>query len=308
MDQHIVGMSEGESKTFTTTIPEDYANTEIAGQEAHYEVTVKGVKHREMPELDDELAKTVGDFQTTDELTKAVREQLASQKENEGRRTQRENAIKAVTDEAEVEIHPVLVQDELDTMMREMDRMLSQSRLSLSQYLEITNKSEEEYRQDLEPEARERVKRDLVLDAVADAEGFSAGDAEIASWLEVLNTMGGGKRMRLNQLSSGQKANIAARIKRDKAAARLVEIASEEQSPSGEASAGAAMDEPAAAEDTEAGARAAAAAASEPTKTTKSTKTPAAAAETTESASEPAPEEIMTEPQANLPAPAETDV
>ncbi len=308
MDQHIVGMSEGESKTFTTTIPEDYANTEIAGQEAHYEVTVKGVKHREMPELDDELAKTVGDFQTTDELTKAVREQLASQKENEGRRTQRENAIKAVTDEAEVEIHPVLVQDELDTMMRETDRMLSQSRLSLSQYLEITNKSEEEYRQDIEPEARERVKRDLVLDAVADAEGFSAGDAEIASWLEVLNTMGGGKRMRLNQLSSGQKANIAARIKRDKAAARLVEIASEEQSPSGEASAGAAMDEPAAAEDTEAGARTAAAAASEPTKTTKSTKTPAAAAETTESASEPAPEEIMTEPQANLPAPAETDV
>jgi trigger factor len=308
MDQHIVGISEGESKTFTTTIPEDYANTEIAGQEAHYEVTVKGVKHREMPELDDELAKTVGDFQTTDELTKAVREQLASQKENEGRRTQRENAIKAVTDEAEVEIHPVLVQDELDTMMRETDRMLSQSRLSLSQYLEITNKSEEEYRQDLEPEARERVKRDLVLDAVADAEGFSAGDAEIASWLEVLNTMGGGKRMRLNQLSSGQKANIAARIKRDKAAARLVEIASEEQSPSGEASAGAAMDEPAAAEDTEAGARAAAAAASEPTKTTKSTKTPAAAAETTESASKPAPEEIMTEPQANLPAPAETDV
>jgi trigger factor len=317
MDQHIVGMSEGESKTFTTTIPEDYANTEIAGQEAHYEVTVKGVKHREMPELDDELAKTVGDFQTTEELTKAVREQLASQKENEGRRTQRENAIKAVTDEAEVEIHPVLVQDELDTMMRETDRMLSQSRLSLSQYLEITNKSEEEYRQDLEPEARERVKRDLVLDAVADAESFSAGDAEIASWLEALNAMGGGKRMRLNQLSSGQKANIAARIKRDKAAARLVEIASQEQSPSGAAPVSAATEDAAAAEDTEAGARAAAAAAgetseptkpSEPTKTTKSTKTPAAAAETTESASEPAPEEIMTEPQANLPAPAETDV
>src|SRR5260370_35070883 len=108
MDQHIVGMSEGKSKTFTTTIPEDYANTEIAGQEASYELTVKGVKHREMPELDDDLAKTVGDFQTTDELTKAVREQLASQKENEGRRTQREKAIKAVTDEPEGALHPVV--------------------------------------------------------------------------------------------------------------------------------------------------------------------------------------------------------
>src|SRR5260370_19281366 len=269
MDQHIVGMSEGKSKTFTTTIPEDYANTEIAGQEASYEVTVKGVKHREMPELDAELAETVGDFQTTDELSKVVREQLASQKENEGRRTQREHAIKAVTDEAEVEIHPVLVQDELDTMMRETDRMLSQSRLSLSQYLEITNKSEEEYRQDLEPEAGERVKRDLVLDAVADAEGFSAGDAEIASWLEALNAMGGGKRMRLNQLSSGQKANIAARIKRDKAAARLVEIASQEHSPSGAAPASAATEDAAPPEDTEAGAPAAAAAPAETSEHTK---------------------------------------
>src|SRR5207249_4426175 len=83
MDQHIVGMSEGESKQFTTTIPQDYANTEIAGQEAHYEVTVKGVKYREMPEVDDELAKTVGGFETTDDLRKAVREQLTSQKETE---------------------------------------------------------------------------------------------------------------------------------------------------------------------------------------------------------------------------------
>lgn len=226
MDQHIVGMSEGETKEFTTTIPEDYANAELAGKEATYTVTLKSAKYRELPELNDELAKSIGDYETVDALRTAVRQQLQEQKESEARRQVRDDVVKAVADDATVEVHPVLVHDEVHVMMDEMKRMLAQNRISFEQFLAMSNKTEEEYHDELEPEARERAKRDLVLDAVADAEHLEASDQEVEGWLQVFAAMGG-KRMRLRDLSSGQRANIVNRLRRDKAIARLVEIATE---------------------------------------------------------------------------------
>ncbi|MGZ3673960.1 MAG: trigger factor [Ktedonobacterales bacterium] len=226
MDQHIVGMSEGETKEFTTTIPEDYANTELAGKEAAYTVTLKSAKYRELPELDDELAKSVGDYETVEDLRTAVRQQLQEQKESEARRQLRDEVVKAVADAATVEVHPVLVDDEVHVMIDEMKRMLAQNRISFEQFLAMSNKTEQEYHDDLQPEARERAKRDLVLDAVADAEHLEADDQEIEGWLQIFSAMGG-KRMRLRDLSAGQRANIVSRLRRDKAISRLVEIATE---------------------------------------------------------------------------------
>ena len=202
MDQQLVGLSEGESKNFTTTIPEDYGNPDLAGKEAQYEVSVKAVKFRELPAIDDELAKSVGDFENVEAMQQAVREQLQSQKESEGRRELREEVIKEAVDQAKVDIHPVLVSDEVDAMMRETQRMLEQSRISLEQYLEMTNKKEDEYRKDLEPEAQERVKRDLVLSAIADAEDLQVSEQDMERWLEALASVGG-KPMRLRQLTRG---------------------------------------------------------------------------------------------------------
>ncbi len=226
MDEHVVGMTEGQSKEFTTTIPEDYANPELAGKEAQYSVTLKGVKHRELPELDDELAKSVGDFASIDEVRQAIREQLRSQKSNEASRELRENAVKAVVDSSEVEVHPVLVSDEVDSMMREMEQMLGQSRISLPQFLEMSQKSEDEYRAELEPEARERVKRDLVLSAVANAEGLYVSDAEVEGYLQALSAMGG-KVPTFRQLSANQRASLETRLAREKAQARILDIATE---------------------------------------------------------------------------------
>lgn len=224
MDQHIVGMSEGETKEFTTTIPSDYANAELADKEATYAVTLKSAKYRELPEINDELAKSIGDYETVENLRTAVRQQLQEQKETEARRQMRDEVVKAVADGATVEVHPVLVHDEVHVMIEEMKRMLAQNRISFEQFLTMSNKTEEEYHDDLEPEARERAKRDLVLDAVADAEHLDADDQEIESWLQVFAAMGG-KPIRLRDLSAGQRTNIVSRLRRDKAIARLVEIA-----------------------------------------------------------------------------------
>ncbi len=229
MDQHLIGLTEGAHAEFTTTIPEDYANTELAGKEATYDVTVKAVKARELPALDDELAKSIGDYETIDDVRKAVREQLKSQKETEARRKLREDAQKAATDLATVEIHPLLVEEEQDVMIRELKRTLEQNRISFNQYLAAMQKTEQEYRKEIEPEARERVKRDLTLDAIADAEHLEVSNAEVEQWVEILNILGGsgGRQIRYADLTPGQRANIEGSMRRDKAVGRLVEIATE---------------------------------------------------------------------------------
>ncbi len=227
MDDEIIGMSEGEAKQFTTTIPEDYSNPELAGKEAQYDVALKGVKVRELPEIDDELAKSSGDFENVEQLREAVRQQLLVQKINDARRALRDEVVEKAIAGATVEPHQVLVDDEIHAMEHETERMLAQSRLSLQQYLSIMQKSHEEYHKELEPDARQRVKRDLVLNAVADAEGLSANQDEVAQWLDNLNAISDDRPVRMNQLTANQRANIEGRIRRDKALDYLVNSATE---------------------------------------------------------------------------------
>jgi len=227
MDDEIIGMKEGESKQFTTTIPEDYSNPELAGKEAQYDVKLLGVKVRELPEVDDELAKASGDFENVEQLRDAIRQQVLVQKINDARRSLRDEVVKKAVEGATVEPHQVLVDDEIHAMEHETERMLAQSRLSLQQYLKVMQKSHEEFHQELEPEARERVKRDLVLNAIADAEDITPSQDEVAQWLDNLNAVSGDKPIRMSQLSANQLANIDGRIRRDKALARLIDIATE---------------------------------------------------------------------------------
>jgi trigger factor len=227
LDDEIIGMKEGESKEFTATIPEDYSNPDLAGKEAHYEVNLLAVTVNELPEIDDELAKTAGDFETVEDLRQAVRQQLLVQKISDARRALRDDVVNKAIEGATVEPHQVLVDDEVHAMEHETERMLAQSRLTLPQYLSIMRKTPEEYRKELEPDALQRVKRDLVLNAIADAEGISASEEEVAQWLDNLNAISGDRPIRINQLTANQRANIEGRIRRDKALAKLIDIATE---------------------------------------------------------------------------------
>ncbi|HKV83392.1 MAG TPA: trigger factor [Ktedonobacterales bacterium] len=290
MDEQIVGMAEGESKQFTTTIAEDYTNPDLAGKEAAFDVTLKAVKFRELPEIDDELAKSAGDYETVEGLRTGIREQLERQKQSEARRTIREETVKQAVEQATVQVAPVLVEDELDAMVGELRRMLEQSRMSFEQYLVMTQKTEEQVREEMEPDARERAKRDLVLNAIADAEQIEVTDAEVGGWLDVLGAMGG-RKMKLNQLSRGQRANIANSMRRDKVIELLQEFATTDHpKPTDTATETDSAENAAPAENVEAGASAAAEAADE------------AATEDVSS------EAAITEPGAAASTPSETDI
>lgn len=169
MDEHLLGMKAGESKSFTTTIPADYANEKLAGKEAHYDITLHKVEAKHVPEVDDALAMEVSDGEITnvEDLRKAISDELLANKKRRDTEALRDKVVDAVIEQSTFSIHSVLVKDEAEEMMHQLSHVLEDQRMSMDQYLMIMRKSREEYLKEIEPEAEKRVKRQLVLDAVA---------------------------------------------------------------------------------------------------------------------------------------------
>jgi len=221
LDEHIVGMSAGESKEFTTTLPADYSNKELAGKEGQYAVTVHKVEAKEVPEIDDRLAAQVSDgqYENMEDLRKAVSDNILERKKRAAREGLREKVINAVIEQAQVTIHPLLVQEEAEHMLQQFSHVLEQQHMSLDQYLKIMRKTKEEYVQELQPEAEARVRRELVLDALAEEEQIGIAPEEVEALFNAYEQMG----QRLER-SDAQIRALAVGYRREKTMSRLVEL------------------------------------------------------------------------------------
>jgi len=221
MDEHIVGMSSGESKTFTTTIPADYANEKIAGKEASFAVTLHKVEVKEVPELDDALAPQVSNnqYETLEDLRKAISDSLLENKKRSIRDELREKVVDAVIEQSQVTVHPVLIKEEAEEMMHQLTHLLEQQRMSMDQYLMLMRKSREDFLTEMEPEAEKRVKRQLVLDAVREKEEVEVTPEEIESVFSAYAQMG----QNLSQTEEQIRA-LANSLRREKTVTKLVEL------------------------------------------------------------------------------------
>ena len=221
MDEQVVGMQVGESKDFTTTIPADYSNEKIAGQEANYHVTLYKVEVKEVPELDDAFAAQVSDgkAETLEDLRKVISDEILENKQRGVRDALREKTISAVIEQAQVTLHPVLIDEEAEEMLHQLSHLLEQQHMSLDQYFMLTKKTREEYLQDMRPEAEGRVKRQLVLDEIARAENISVAAEELESLYQAYAQMG-------QQLgtSEEQVRSLLFAYRREKTITKLVEI------------------------------------------------------------------------------------
>lgn len=221
MDEQIVGMQPGESKSFSRTIPEDYGNEKLAGKTANYEVTLHKVEFKEMPELDDAFAIQASndEYQTMEDLRKAVSDQLLESKKRKIRDDLREQALNAVIEQAQVTVHPVLVEEEAHEMMHQMGHVLEQQRMSMDQYLMLIKKSQAEYLESLKPDAEKRVKQQLVLDEVVKKEDIKISAEEIEALFRLYAQMGQNLPQTEQQIRS-----IATSLQREKAISRLLEL------------------------------------------------------------------------------------
>jgi len=247
------GANRGDIREPALKLPQLYHNQELAGKTLFLRILVKEIKRKVLPPLDDELAQSVSEFQTLDELRAALRSNLTLERRLEAEEKLVGEVVDAVSTRTFVELPPLLIEEEIDRMLEELSRNFERAHLSLQQYLETTGKSEGDLRNEMREEAIRSVKSSLVLSAVADAEDVEATSREVDAALEdLLRTLSTSEteRRRLRS-SSAVRANLRSRLRRQRAIQKLVQIVTGGEEVSTEATEAVADQTAATAEDTE---------------------------------------------------------
>lgn len=191
-EEQLVGLKVGEEKDVEVTFPEEYHAEELAGKPATFKTKINEIKTKEVPELDDELANELdSEANTVDEYKENLRKQLAESKATEAENVQKEEAITKATDNAKVDIPDAMIKTEEDRMHQEFAQRLQQQGLNLETYFQISGQSEEDLRGQMKEDAEQRVKTNLTLAAIADAENIEASDEDVEKELETMSSQFG---------------------------------------------------------------------------------------------------------------------
>ena len=185
-EDQVIGMKVGEEKEINVKFPEKYFSEDLAGKDAMFKVKLHEIKKKELPKIDDEFAKDVSEYDTLEELKASIRKRDEEENEHRAKHEKEDAAIKAVCDNAEVDIPSGMIETELSRIMQDMDMNLSYQGLNLAKYLQMIGKTEEDFKKDYEEQAKESVKSRLVLEAVSKDAKIEVTDADIAEKLEEL--------------------------------------------------------------------------------------------------------------------------
>lgn len=185
-EEQLVGVKPGEKKDVTVTFPEEYHAPDLAGKEAVFHCLVHEVKVEELPELDDEFAKDVSEFDTLDELKASTRERLEKYAEAGSVEQMKEAILDKIYQATEVELPDSMVEEEIDKMVRELDQQLQYQGLGVQQYLQFTGSDMASFRGELKGDAEKRVKTRLILDGIARQEKIDATEEEIDDEIKIM--------------------------------------------------------------------------------------------------------------------------
>ncbi len=187
-EEQLIGKKAGEELEVKVTFPAEYQAEDLAGADAVFNVKIHEVKAKELPELDDEFAKDVdSEVETLDELKEKFRKELAESKVTAAEEAVKEAAIKQAVENAEItELPGVMVHDEVHRSMDQFLNNMQQQGVSPEMYYQLTGTTEEDLHKQFEAEAEDRTKTNLVIEAIADAEGFEVSEEEITAELTSL--------------------------------------------------------------------------------------------------------------------------
>ena len=178
-EDQIIGMKIDEEKDINVKFPDEYFSKDLAGKDATFKVKVHEIKRKELPELDDEFAKDVSEFDTLKELKEDIKKKQEKQNKDKEKYETEDAVIKAVVENMEVEIPSGMIETETENMLKDFEQRLSYQGLKLEQYLTMLGKTRDEMKKEYEPQAIEGIKSRLALEAVIKAEKIEATDEEI---------------------------------------------------------------------------------------------------------------------------------
>ncbi|HLR65173.1 MAG TPA: trigger factor [Pseudogracilibacillus sp.] len=189
-EDELVGKESGKEVDVNVTFPEEYHAEELAGKEAVFKVTVHEIKQKELPELDDEFAKDVDEeVETLDELKAKTKERLNEERQTAADNAKREQLIETVSDNATVDIPEAMVEAEIDQMMNEFGQRLQMQGMTLENFFEFSGQKEEDFREQMKEDAEKRVKTNLTLEAIIEAESIEAADEDVDKELDKMAEM-----------------------------------------------------------------------------------------------------------------------
>ena len=200
-EEQLIGLSVGDTKEVNVTFPENYGSEELNGKPAKFDVTVKEIKVKEVPALDDEFAKDASEFETLAELKEDIKKSLQKAEDKKAENEFEENIITAVIENTKLDLPQVMVEKEIDHMMNDLENRLKYQGLTLDQYMEFTGNTPEKMRDFMKENAERKVKADIIIDAIAKAENIEATEEELKEKaLEVAKMYSGGDHEKMADL------------------------------------------------------------------------------------------------------------
>lgn len=227
-EEQLIGKNIGEETEVNVTFPEQYQAEELQGKPAVFKVTIKEIKVKELPELDDDFAQDVSEFDTVDEYKEDLKKKLLENKEAALKREQEEDVVGKIIENATMEIPDPMVDTQVRQMVQEFSQRIQSQGLSLQQYMQFTGMTPESLTNELQPQALKRIQSRLVLEAVVAAENIETSDEDLEKELEKMAEMYQMEADKLKELvGEEEKKQIALDLAVQKAVELVVDAAVE---------------------------------------------------------------------------------
>ena len=222
-EEQLIGKNTGDEVEVNVTFPEEYHAEDLKGKPALFKVKINSIKFKELPELDDEFAKDVSEFDTLEDLKKDIKEKLSAEGKEKAQHETEENVVKAVCDATEIDIPEAMINSQIEKMIRDFDMQMRYQGLSIEQYMQYTGITMDAMKEQFKEDAKKNVKTSLVLEKVCDVEKIEATEKEIEN---EYNKMAEQNGMKLEDIKKYvQESEIKDRIQAQKTIKFLVDNA-----------------------------------------------------------------------------------
>ncbi len=183
-EDQLIGKNSGDDLDVNVTFPEDYPQEELAGKAAVFAVTIHEIKEKQLPELDDEFAQDVSEFDTIAEYKESVKENVAKRKEEQATRDKEDEAVAKIVDKSKMDIPEAMIETNVQRMVDDFAQRIAAQGLSMEQYMQFTGMDVEKLKEQMRPDAEKTIKNTLVLEKIAEVENLEVTDEDVEKEIE----------------------------------------------------------------------------------------------------------------------------